>query len=320
MKKKLLVSIMFITYNQEKFVCEALDSLFAQTYDPLEIIVCDDCSPDRTFELIETKTSEYKGSHKIILNRNKENLGLAGNVNKAMELSSGYFLIFAAGDDISVPDRTTQLVEQWQSNDPTVDLVCSYFEEINENSEPTGFVKKEVLFLPDKQIPVRQWKCGATGACAGMSRKLYEKYGPLDPGVISEDWVFSFRACLESGLVCVEMPLVKHRTHASSLSVMYRDVKKIQDKSTRRLLRKNLGIGELARSREWLKAWIISGREADDHVGMQLQQWKKELEVEVSAFDSSRSQVIVLILKAMANGMSMRKIARLFVRHVLRVS
>ena len=55
-----LVSFCIPTYKQAPFVAAALESAFAQTYKPLEIIICDDKSPDDTVSIIKEKIAEYK--------------------------------------------------------------------------------------------------------------------------------------------------------------------------------------------------------------------------------------------------------------------
>src|SRR5215210_7890630 len=100
---KPLVTFMIFAYNQEQFIREAVRGALAQTYAPLELIFSDDCSHDRTFEIIEEEVANYDGPHKIVLNRNKENLGTGGHVNRVMELAKGELIVAAAGDDISLP-------------------------------------------------------------------------------------------------------------------------------------------------------------------------------------------------------------------------
>ena len=48
-----LVTFALFAYNQEEFIREAVEGAFAQTYEPLEIILSDDCSSDRTYEIIQ---------------------------------------------------------------------------------------------------------------------------------------------------------------------------------------------------------------------------------------------------------------------------
>ena len=104
-----------MAFNQEKFIAEAVRGALSQTYSPLEIILSDDCSVDRTYEIIESMAAHYTGPHKIILNRNKSNLGLAGHSNRVTRMAHGELIVGAAGDDVSMPHRTAILYDAWDS-------------------------------------------------------------------------------------------------------------------------------------------------------------------------------------------------------------
>jgi glycosyltransferase involved in cell wall biosynthesis len=317
MKDKPLVSFLVLSYKQEKFIRDAIKGAFEQTYEPLEIIFSDDCSPDRTFEIIKDEVGAYRGLHKIILNRNEHNQGLAGNMNRALELSHGQFIIASAGDDISLPNRTMELADYWQSSSPPVDLVCSYYEEMNEDGSPTGFINKNVVFVPDTTRHVQQWSCGATGACAAYSRKLYDKYGPLDTRIVAEDWVFSFRAWVESGIRLIEKPLVLHRTHDQCLSVIHHNLNVEQNPAARRLLRRKAKGNELARVKDWLQAWQIAGKSKGSRVETELKKWIRLLEMEWQAYDTGRIQALKAAILSLGYRGGLRTAIRLLYRLVL---
>jgi len=92
-----LVSFILVAYKQENFIREAVRGALLQTYEPLEIIISDDCSPDRTFEFIKEEVSAYNGPHKVILNRNAKNMGIGGNYNQAFQLAHGELFVTAGG-------------------------------------------------------------------------------------------------------------------------------------------------------------------------------------------------------------------------------
>src|SRR5450631_3940487 len=54
---------------------------------------------------------EYTGEHEVLLSRNEKNLGIGRHVNKIMELAKGEWIVGAAGDDISLPHRTAELID-----------------------------------------------------------------------------------------------------------------------------------------------------------------------------------------------------------------
>lgn len=316
MKEGPLVSVFVLTYNQEPFVLETMRSVLRQTYEPLEIILSDDCSKDETFSIMKEEAAKYSGPHKLILNRNKKNYGLAAHMNWAWEVSSGQYIIAHGGDDISLPERTEKSMRRLLDQNNPVDLVCTHFAEINVNSDPTGYVKKEVVFVPDLSSDVLSWKCGATGACAAYNRKLYDKYGPLDSRVLSEDWVFSFRAWLESGISIIEEPLVLHRTHDESISQLHKNIKKNKNRKKRKNRRKQSASNSLAIAEEWLRAWRISDRKDKPDIEEKLQRLVRVRKLQLEACDTTRMDAIRLA-SMLLKDVGPQEAVRVFVRNVI---
>jgi glycosyltransferase involved in cell wall biosynthesis len=103
-----LVSICIPTYNGKDYLRECLDSAIAQTYRNIEIIIVDDKSNDETFSIV----SEYKkADNRIKLSVNEENLGLVGNWNRCVALSSGKWIKFLFQDDRLHPKCIERMVE-----------------------------------------------------------------------------------------------------------------------------------------------------------------------------------------------------------------
>jgi len=57
-----LISLIVACYKHEKFIAKAIDGVLSQTYDPLEIVIIDDCSPDRTAEIIAKELAAHQRS------------------------------------------------------------------------------------------------------------------------------------------------------------------------------------------------------------------------------------------------------------------
>ncbi|WP_159447646.1 glycosyltransferase family 2 protein [Soonwooa buanensis] len=92
-----LVSIQIPTYNQKEFIKDALDSALAQNYEHLQIVVCDDCSPD--YDIFEY-LKDYVGHPKIEIHRNEKNLGRVGNYHHCLyDLVKGDWFVNLDGDD-----------------------------------------------------------------------------------------------------------------------------------------------------------------------------------------------------------------------------
>lgn len=91
------ISVLVITYNQEDVIKRAIDSLLAQKDYIYEICVSDDCSKDRTWEILQEYYAKYPGL--FVLNRNDPNLGIFENVEKTFTMPTGDIIYQLAGDD-----------------------------------------------------------------------------------------------------------------------------------------------------------------------------------------------------------------------------
>ena len=306
-----LVSVALVSYNQEPYIRAAVRSAFAQTYSPLEIVLSDDCSQDRTFEIMQEEAQAYRGPHKVILNRNPQNLGVASNYNRAAALASGFLIVIQDGDDISLPDRTSKLVAA--SLEPTpVDMVCSQVSVIDKAGAP----------LPDLDLPtvsplsleeaVATGYISALGCACAYSRELWSKYGPIDAEVLQEDIVLPFRALLERGIRIVDEPLVQYRVHGANLFVG-----SVAADSRER--RRRWALNWLAIARDWHKAWRISGR--DDPVMERRLRWNiRQRQYDADCYNRSRAFALVVSFRGLAEGLSLRNCVGLFARHVLRLT
>lgn len=112
-KHRPLVTFALFAYNQAEYIREALEGALSQTYEPLEVIVSDDCSTDRTYALIQEVAGDYRGPHKVVVRRTSRNSGILSHVVEVAKEAQGHLIVLAAGDDVSKPERTEKLVESW---------------------------------------------------------------------------------------------------------------------------------------------------------------------------------------------------------------
>jgi glycosyltransferase involved in cell wall biosynthesis len=232
-----LATFALFSYNQEKYIREAIEGAFSQTYSPLEIILSDDGSADGTFRIMEEMAAGYSGPHTVILNRNPVNRGLIAHINHVIPMARGEWIVMAAGDDISLPARVARSIHLALAN-PRNRSVFVGFEPIGEKADfrslpdpPPG-----ILRLADV---LHTLGASGLGACQAFHRDVWDRFGMLPPGLLREDAVLPFRASL---LGEVEIDVEKHvlyRVAQGSLSMGY------QNKPTTASLRKTR-IGELA--------------------------------------------------------------------------
>lgn len=102
MEKKIRISVIMGIYNCASTLVEALDSLYAQTYQGFKIILCEDGSSDDTYQV----AADYAAKHdNIILIRNDRNRGLNYTLNHCLKYADTEYVARMDGDDISLPTR-----------------------------------------------------------------------------------------------------------------------------------------------------------------------------------------------------------------------
>ncbi len=126
-----LVSIGLPVYNGQDYLSDALESLLAQNYPNLEIIICDNASSDSTEDICRNFTCR---DSRLKYERNSENIGASDNFRKVFSLSSGQYFMWAAHDDMWAPSYVTKCVQALQEN-PTAAIACTDVIFINEHSQ-----------------------------------------------------------------------------------------------------------------------------------------------------------------------------------------
>lgn len=125
------ISIIVPTWNRSKFLCRCVDSILAQNYENIEIIIINDCSTDNTTDVVKAK---YGNNKKIEYIENQTNLGPGGNRQKAYLVASGEYIVFADDDDYYIePEFFTKALALFIDY-PNLSMVCAnsiIFDDIN---------------------------------------------------------------------------------------------------------------------------------------------------------------------------------------------
>lgn len=120
------VSIVCRTYNHENLIRKTIESVLNQTYQNWELIVSDDCSTDKTVEIVKSFDDD-----RIKLNINEYNLGVIGNLNKALSLCTGEYISILDGDDVYTSEKLQKQVE-FLDNNPEYGACFSYVDFIGD--------------------------------------------------------------------------------------------------------------------------------------------------------------------------------------------
>ncbi len=204
-KERPLITIFVYAYNHSQFIKEAVLGAFNQSYSNLEIILSDDCSTDGTFEIMKEMVEQYQGPHKLILNRNENNLGISAHLNKITSIGSGDWFVLCAGDDISMPERVEQIVSIVEKYNDAKFVATG----LNVIDASGNFLYYQGF---DDSHPY------ITGASGVWHRSCFDFFGPITKQSVAEDIVIPFRASLLGKIILIDKPTVSYRLHSNSMS------------------------------------------------------------------------------------------------------
>ncbi|MCB0496675.1 MAG: glycosyltransferase family 2 protein [Cyclobacteriaceae bacterium] len=135
-----LVSIITPTFNAEKYVGETISSVIAQTYKNWELLITDDCSTDKTKEIV---THYSKEDSRIKLFALSKNVGAGEARNNSIKNASGRFMAFLDGDDLWLPNKLEKQIGFMLINN--YPLSYTSYIKIEENGKEKG-----IIHVPEK--------------------------------------------------------------------------------------------------------------------------------------------------------------------------
>ena len=213
------VTILFASFNHERFVADSVQSCLNQDYQPLKIYFSDDCSSDKTFEIITEIVGNYTGPHEVVLNRNDHNRYL-DHIPDLVDQISEDFCVFAAGDDVHYPYRVSALTEAWRNSGAS--LIASAARIIDAAGAPIG-VHNVHRYEDDTFTLERFLRTGYNPTCFGASlaceKDLLRAFPMRNLGSRNEDFYLPFRALLLKGGAHLNTPLLDWRNHGSNTTL-----------------------------------------------------------------------------------------------------
>ena len=139
-----LVSVVIPAFNSEKWIKSTLDSVLAQSYPRLEIIVVDDGSADRTAVLAEQALNGFPGSWRVV---RQENKGVSAARNRGWHAAHGSWIQFLDSDDLLAPDKINLQMAVAQNSPQQIAVVYSRWQRVAE---------KEGQLLPVEEVRTPQ--------------------------------------------------------------------------------------------------------------------------------------------------------------------
>jgi glycosyltransferase involved in cell wall biosynthesis len=208
------VSVLVTNYNFGRFVIEAVNSVLAQTYRNLEVIVCDDGSTDDSLERI---ARAFDGDRRVVY-LTQPNAGQAAAFNAAFARASGELVALLDADDLYLPQRVARVVEHFRAS-PGLGLLSHQLRVVDEELRPlrSAFPAK----LDEGWLGTGPSAVGAFSKApsSGLTihRAVAERVFPLPPDFrICADAVIARRAAVLSRIGALHEVLALYRQHAAN--------------------------------------------------------------------------------------------------------
>ena len=214
-KDGLLVSTVIPVYNRARLVLDSVDSVIAQTYRPIEIILVDDGSNDDTPKVLADLVRRWPDLVKVV---RQANAGPGPARQRGLELASGDFIQFLDSDDLLLPDKFTyQVAELVASPGAQICYGRSYEEDYSKlplrregPMRQTGRFHRHLFPL----LLVERWW---TTSSPLYRRSLLQGIGPWRAWLNEEDWEYDARAGATGARLCwVDEDVSVRRIHLAS--------------------------------------------------------------------------------------------------------
>ncbi len=246
MQENPLVSVICLAYNHENFVVETLNSVIQQNYRPIELIIVDDCSLDRT----KLEINNWLLSHpEVQFIANEFNIGNTKSFNKALKIAKGEYIIDLAADDLLLPNGIQVQINAFQkSKFQNLGVVYGNAEIINEDGSFNSFyfpVDKNGKVVSKRIIGDIYSSVLSTGdsICSVstlIKKSVFDFLGGYDETLAYEDLDSWIRASREYEFDFIDEVVVKKRTVGNSLGSNFYKKKHKINFSTYKILKKAL--------------------------------------------------------------------------------
>ena len=233
------VDILLATYNGEKYIKEQVESILNQTYENIQIIISDDCSTDKTRQVLK----EYENNEKIKIFYQEKNLGYVKNFEFLLKQVESNLYMLSDQDDVWKKEKVEKSVEKIESE--KLDLVFGDLEVVDENlntlyksyNRYMHLIHKIKKYQKDYRL---QYLYNCMTGCTIISRKNWiDKVLPFPTNskyVIHDYWIGLIIA-LNGKVGYLDTPYILYRQHGTNqvgtkkASKQYNELKKVRDMS-----------------------------------------------------------------------------------------
>lgn len=208
------ISVVMPVYNGANYIREAVESILNQTFTDFEFIVIDDCSTDRSWEIL---TKYANQDQRVKLFKNEENLGVTKSLNKGLKLAQGDYIARQDADDVSLPERFEKQVALLELDSEVVLASCN-IEFVDAEGHSLATFRREC----DRELIA--WYLIFYNYLWGHSQVMFRRKSAMDLGGYceshhyNEDYELWCRLIKVGSMVILPEVLLQRRKHSRSIS------------------------------------------------------------------------------------------------------
>lgn len=221
-----LVSVVVPAYNHRKYIAQALQSVFEQDYQEIELIIVDDCSTDGTKETCRKFVASRRARtrfRRLVLIEHSHNTGTHGSLNDGIAEASGRFITFLNSDDYYASSRISECVKTAAGQDRFIFTAVKYVDQAGQDVEPEDLVKPIQRLLNLRRDKLPSLSFGFLGHQLAIStgnmfvgRHLLERTGGFAALRYCHDWDMALRLIKWAEPIYVPKELYFYRYHAAN--------------------------------------------------------------------------------------------------------
>lgn len=214
MSNTIPVSVIIPAYNASRYIEEALQSVFAQTLSPEEVIVIDDGSTDDTREIVQRHATRHHHGIRILTQTNQ---GVGAARNAGLAVASKTYIAFLDADDLW-PEERLEHMATYLDMHPDCDAVFGYVEQFFSPDLPNDMMRR--LLLPPS---------GPAHLAGAMlvRHEAARRCGPFDPSYRVGEFVDWFARFTDFGLqhAMLDVPVLRRRVHGRNTVLQRQDAR-----------------------------------------------------------------------------------------------
>ena len=225
MEPQPLVSIIVVSYNHSRYTRENLDSIKAQTYKNIELIVADDASSDNSVEVFETWLQE--NNYPAKKNYHTKNTGLATTLNECVEMITGKYVKMIAADDYLHPESIKKCVEKLEELGEQYGMVFTDIYAVNDQSHVLADIAdyNSIGKLSPDEFHKKLLKGNLVAALTVvMHTSVLKVTGKYNPEYLTEDYHRWLMINEKYKTGYVPQKLAYYRMHDSNISAVKKEL------------------------------------------------------------------------------------------------